>query len=81
MSQSEIERFAKDLKAGPVLRGQMKEGSALADVVAVAARNGYGFSLDEAKAFVKAQAKASGKELSDTQLDKVAGGFHRCQIF
>jgi predicted ribosomally synthesized peptide with nif11-like leader len=81
MSHSEIERFANDLKAGPVLRRQVTEGSALADIVAVAARNGYGFTLDEAKAFVKAKAKASGKGLSDAQLDGVAGGYHRCQIF
>jgi hypothetical protein len=53
MSKSEIDRFAKDLKTNPAL---------LADIVALAARHGYRFTADDARA------------LSDGALDGLAGG-------
>jgi hypothetical protein len=53
MSKTEIERFAKDLKTNLAL---------LADIVALAARHGYRFTADDAKA------------LSDGALDDLAGG-------
>ncbi len=39
-----------------------------------AARKGYRFSVDEAKAHTRARARAVGKELGDAELDGLAGG-------
>ena len=75
MSKSEVERFAKDLKAKPAL---------LADIVAVAERHGHRFSADDAKALSDAQLDAvsggGGKVLDGTtllaeaELNKLSGG-------
>jgi len=42
--------------------------------VAFAATKGYAFTAEQAKEHVKAKAKAAGKELTDAELDGVAGG-------
>src|SRR5437868_7830149 len=75
MSQSEVERFARDLKSDGTLMSDLagSPDKSLAAAVSVGARRGYSFTLDDAKAFVAARAKASGKELSENDLDKVAG--------
>ncbi|HTB39688.1 MAG TPA: Nif11-like leader peptide family natural product precursor [Reyranella sp.] len=80
MSQSEIERFAADLKSQPALSDEVK-GRSLADTVGIAGRRGYGFTVEEARTFLKAKAKAAGKDLSDDALDQISAGFHKCQIF
>jgi predicted ribosomally synthesized peptide with nif11-like leader len=80
MSQSEIERFASDLKSKSALSDEVK-GRSLADTVGIASRHGYGFTVEEAKTFLKAKAKAAGKDLSDDALDQISAGFHKCQIF
>src|SRR5271169_6267712 len=69
MSHAEVERFAQDLKAKPALLAEIRKNEHWAAGVSAAARHGYDFTLDEAKAFVVARAKASGKQLSDSQLD------------
>jgi hypothetical protein len=81
VSLSEIERFAADLKSNGALRAEAEKAQAdksheatLARAVAFAASKGYAFTVDEAKAHAKATAKTSGKELSDAELDGVAGG-------
>ena len=80
MSQSEIDRFAADLKSQPALSDEVK-GRSLADTVGIAGRRGYGFTVEEARTFLKAKAKAAGKDLSDDALDQISAGFHKCQIF
>ena len=80
MSHSEIERFAADLKSQPALSDEVK-GRSLADTVGIAGRRGYGFTVEEARTFLKAKAKAAGKDLSDDALDQISAGFHKCQIF
>jgi len=46
MSQSEVERFARDLKTDSALLAETRKGMMpLADAVAVAARRGYSFTL------------------------------------
>ena len=80
MSQSEIERFAASLKSQPALSDEVK-GRSLADTVGIAGRRGYGFTVEEARTFLKAKAKAAGKDLSDDALDQISAGFHKCQIF
>ena len=81
MSIAEIERFAADLKSNEALRAEA--GKAQADkshatpidrAVAFAAGKGYAFTVDEAKEQVKANAKAAGKDLTDAELDGIAGG-------
>jgi len=72
MSQSEVERFIADIKDDKALRADMASNPAsLAAIVEKAKAKDYDFTLDEAKAFASAQA---GKELSDEELDQVAGG-------
>ena len=81
MSIAEIERFAADLKSNAALRAEAGKHAAekqhetpLAGAVAFAASKGYAFTADHAKEHIKAKAKAAGKELSDAELDGVAGG-------
>ena len=72
MSQADVERFVADLKANPALLAEVtKNAGGIASIVEIANGKGYDVTLDEAKAYVQAQAKA---ELSDEQLDSVAGG-------
>ena len=72
MSQADIERFVADLKASPELLDEVKQAAGgLGSVVEFAKGKGYDITLDEAKAYINAQA---GSELSDEQLDALAGG-------
>lgn len=77
MSLAEVERFSKELKANPDLLAENRKNR-LEAAVEVAAQRGYSFTLDEAKAFIRNKARAAGKELSDSQLDRVTGGFGSC---
>lgn len=81
MSIAEIERFAADLNANEALRAEAGKAQAdkshatpLGRAVALAASKGYAFTVDEAKAHAKARARANGKELTDADLDGIAGG-------
>jgi predicted ribosomally synthesized peptide with nif11-like leader len=72
MSQGEVERFSNDLKSKPDLLAKVKpHATGLASVVSLAAQNGYHFSLEDAKQFIKAK---SPQPLNDEQLDAIAGG-------
>ena len=74
MSIAEIERFAADLKSNEALRAEAEKALAETSIVAFAGSKGYAFTADEAKQHIKAKAKAAGKELTDAELDGVAGG-------
>lgn len=81
MSLQEIERFAADLRSNAVLRAEAEQaqaeeadGTLLSTAVSFAARKGYRFSLDEAKAHTRARARAVGQELDDAELDGERGG-------
>jgi hypothetical protein len=85
MSHSEVERFTADLKSNAALRAEAEKNGAdkqhvprLARATAFAASKGYKFTLDHAKEHVKAKAKAAGRELTDAELDGVAGGAPPC---
>ena len=85
MSIAEIERFAADLQSNTALRAEAEKHAAekqhetlLAGAVAFAASKGYAFTADEMKEHAKA--KAAGKELTDAELDKVAGGYGAMQV-
>lgn len=72
MSEPEIHRFLDDMKNDEALRGEvMADMESFAAIVERAAAKGYDFTLEEAKSHMHKTAK---QELSDEQLDAVAGG-------
>jgi predicted ribosomally synthesized peptide with nif11-like leader len=72
MSQSEVERFVADLKSDASLREDLQGSAAgVASVVEFAQSRGYDIGADEAKQYIQAQ---TSSELSDSELDHVAGG-------
>lgn len=72
MSQADVERFINDLKNDPgLLEGLKSEATGVASVVDFAKSKGYDITLDEARAYIAEQSK---QELSDEQLDAIAGG-------
>ena len=73
MSQSEIDRFTRDLRATAGLLAEVRKVGRLPDVVALAGQRGYGFTADELAATVQERAKAAGRKLSAADLDAVAG--------
>ena len=71
MSQSELERFISDVKRSEKLQEELKAaGADVGAIVKVAVDKGYDFSADELKAYVETKKG----ELSEEQLEKVAGG-------
>lgn len=85
MSIAEIERFATDLQSDEALRAAAATAQAekshagpMERAAAFAASKGYSFTADEAKDHAKARTKAKGKELTDAELDGVAGGVCFC---
>ena len=72
MSSSEVERFVGDLKTDDGLRSALAENaSSVGSVVSFANEKGYDITVEEAGAYIQAQAT---KELSDVQLDAISGG-------
>jgi aryl-alcohol dehydrogenase-like predicted oxidoreductase len=86
-SLSEIERFAADLKSNAALRAEAEKAQAdkshatpLQRAAAFATSKGYAFTTAELKEHAKATAKAAGKQLTDAELDGVAGGNSGSQL-
>jgi predicted ribosomally synthesized peptide with nif11-like leader len=72
MSIAEAERFANELGTNKELLAEvMANASGVASVVKVANAHGFNVTVDEAKQFIESR---SPKELTDDQLDAVAGG-------
>ncbi|MRH79010.1 Nif11-like leader peptide family natural product precursor [Spiribacter sp. C176] len=72
MSAAEIERFVSDLASNELLREKAVNASeGVESLVAIAQEHGYDITVDEAQQYVQANAQG---ELSDDQLDTVAGG-------
>ena len=72
MSQADVERFVSDLKSDEGLRAELAgQASGIASVVEFAKGKGYDITADEAKDYIQSHAP---NELSDEQLDAVAGG-------
>ena len=72
MSIAEAERFAKELETNkPLLNEVIKNASGVKSVVDVAKAHGYDVTVEEAKQYMESR---SPKELTDEQLDAVAGG-------
>ena len=81
MSIDEIKRFGADLRSNATLKAEAEKAQAdkshappFDRAVAFAASKGYIFTVEEVKARAKERAKADGKELTDAELDGVAGG-------
>ena len=74
MSTSEVGRFVSDLRSDPDLLAEVREKSGgLGSLVDFAKGKGYDVTVDEAKAYIQTETE---RELSDEQLDAVAGGKH-----
>ncbi|SHM32900.1 Nif11-like leader peptide family natural product precursor [Roseibium suaedae] len=74
MSISDAQRFADDIAKDPELRDAVKgAATGLASIVEFAKSKGYEFSIDEAKEYILSK---SPKDLTDEQLDAIAGGKH-----
>lgn len=72
MSQSDVERFIADLKNDEKLRNELSSSAAgIGSVVAFAESKGYDVSAEETADYIQSQA---GRDLSDEQLDAIAGG-------
>jgi hypothetical protein len=76
MSQAEVQRFAADLRSNAALQQEIGKITAdpLNSVVSVAQRQGYDFTLEEARGHIQAKAQANGKAMSHAELDRIAGG-------
>ncbi|GLR45218.1 hypothetical protein GCM10007880_57350 [Mesorhizobium amorphae] len=74
ISQAEVERFVDDMaKDNNLLETVRPNATGLAGVVSIAKNHGYSFTLDEAKSYIQSR---SPRELTDKQLDAIAGGKH-----
>ncbi|MBS3785753.1 MAG: Nif11-like leader peptide family RiPP precursor [Gammaproteobacteria bacterium] len=72
MSQAEIDRFVNDLASNESLRETVVNNSeGVESLVAIAQDQGYDINIDEARDYIQANTQG---ELSDDQLDAVAGG-------
>lgn len=72
MSQAEIERFVNDLASNESLRETVVNASeGVESLVAIAQDHGYDINIDEARDYIQANTQG---DLSDDQLDAVAGG-------
>ena len=77
MSIAEIERRATDLTINATLRAEAEKAfaaSSVDDVIDFARAKGYSFTESELKEHVKAKAAGAGKQVTDAELDGVAGG-------
>lgn len=81
MSTSELDRFARDLNANWTLRGDAEKYESksnqnnppLVRMTAFATKQGYTFTIEEAKEYAKAKGKELGFHISDADLDRVTG--------
>jgi hypothetical protein len=73
MSLADVERFSRTFPAAAGLLADEAPAS-LEAAVEVAAASGYGFTIEEARAFIRSRAVSPDKALSDEQLEKVTGG-------
>jgi predicted ribosomally synthesized peptide with nif11-like leader len=80
MSIADIERLATDLTINATLRAEAEKAFAASpatsvdDVIAFARAKGYSFTESELKEHAKAKAAGAGKQVTDAELDGVAGG-------
>lgn len=72
MSESEIKRFMEDLQSDEALRTELSsQASGIGSVVEFANGKGYDVTAEDVSAHMRAQL---GEDLSDDELDSIAGG-------
>ena len=81
MCIAEVERFAADLQSNATLRAEAEKAQAekshangIDRALVFAASKGYAFTAEEMKKHAKGRATAAGRELTDADLDGIAGG-------
>ena len=71
MSKAEIERFVSDIKADAKLQSELKAKQAgIPTLIQIARERGYDITVEDVRQHVRAQ----GQDLTDEQLETVAGG-------
>jgi predicted ribosomally synthesized peptide with nif11-like leader len=78
---TEMDRLVQDLSASPDLQEKLlKQQDGLQPAVTAAREAGYAITTEEAVAYLNTLQDSSQKELSDAQLDSVAGGKKRANF-
>ena len=75
MSDEQLKAFWEAIQSDSALQQQLQGVTDPAAIVDIGKEAGFVVSIDEVQ---KAQAELSNVELSDEDLDNVAGGFHAC---
>jgi len=73
MSLRDVERFSLATETNAALWSVSAPG-ALEAICEIAAHCGYGFTIDEVRSFLVRGTASAGRELSDSQLERVTGG-------
>ncbi len=78
MSKEALERMFLAASEDPNLRQKLENASEYTEAVSIGAENGFNFSEEEAQAFISEQGiEVEEGELSNEELEAVAGGFVR----
>ena len=75
MSEEQLKAFLEKVKGDTSLQEKLKGAADANAVAAIAKEAGFGISADD---LTQAQSELSEEELSDEELEGVAGGFMRC---
>ncbi len=78
MSDEQLKAFWDAIQSDSALQQKLQGVTDPAAIVDIGKEAGFLVSIDEVQ---KAQAELSNVELSDEDLDNVAGGFHACATF
>lgn len=78
MSDEQLKAFWDAIQSDSALQQKLQGVTDPAAIVDIGKEAGFVVSIDEVQ---KAQAELSNVELSDEDLDNVAGGFHACSTF
>ena len=78
MSEEQLKAFWDAIQSDSALQQKLQGVTDPGAIVDIGKEAGFVVSIDEVQ---KAQAELSNVELSDEDLDNVAGGFHACATF
>ena len=78
MSDEQLKAFWDAIQSDSALQQKLQGVTDPAAIVDIGKEAGFVVSIDEVQ---KVQAELSNVELSDEDLDNVAGGFHACATF
>jgi predicted ribosomally synthesized peptide with nif11-like leader len=72
MAKTDIGRLGEALARDPGLKAKLEQAKTLDEMIAIARAAGYSFTAEE----LKEEALAHKKELTDAELERVAGGLN-----